>query len=212
MPFGLGIGLLVTRLRRRWSIQIRLAALRTRHGPPSTPAIRDDRHFRYQIVLELRQHQIVLDLVARGDAVTDVVEVLEHVVGKIHVRDPFLGDARQFGLLRSEAVDQFACNETSRSSFSLSSIDEVIETRFLFSFSFLANFWRKRSKRVKSKFTWVWRDLSTEHESSRGSARGSHVRAIVLWFLAERQLPPLWTIVRNAEMLGPVGPCVFVSR
>lgn len=67
--------------------------------PPPSLAVHDHRHLGYQVVLELAEHQIILDLVARRDTVADVVQVVQQIVGQVHVGDPFLGDARQLGLV-----------------------------------------------------------------------------------------------------------------
>lgn len=67
--------------------------------PPSALPVHDDRHFGDQVVLELAQHQIVFHFVARRDAIADVVEVVEQVVGQVHVGNTLFGDARQLGLV-----------------------------------------------------------------------------------------------------------------
>lgn len=73
--------------------------------PPSAFPVHDDRHLGDQIVLKLAEHQVVLHLVARRNAIADVVEVVEQVVRQVHVRDALFGDARQLGLVvRSTAA------------------------------------------------------------------------------------------------------------
>lgn len=62
------------------------------------------------------------------------------------------------------------------------------------------------------KLTLIRRDLSTKHEGGCSGSGSGHVRAIVVRFLAERQLSALRTSVRDAEVLGPVRPDVFVPR
>lgn len=62
------------------------------------------------------------------------------------------------------------------------------------------------------KHTLIRCNLSTKHEGGCSSPGSSHVGAIVVRFLAERQLPPLRTSVWDAEVLGPVRPDVFVPR
>lgn len=72
--------------------------------PPAALPVHDHRHLGYQVVLELAEHQIVLHLVARRDAVADVVQVVEQVVRQVHVRYALLGYARQLGLVVGPAA------------------------------------------------------------------------------------------------------------
>lgn len=73
-------------------------------GPPSALTVHDHRHLGYQVVLELAEHQIVLHFVARGDAVADVIQVVQQVVRQVHVGDALLGDARQLGFIVGSAA------------------------------------------------------------------------------------------------------------
>lgn len=79
------------RLPGRVLIRERLLLRQRQHALP--PLVQDARHLALldQVVLVLAHHQVVLHLVARGDAVAQVLELLQQVVGKVHVRDALLG-------------------------------------------------------------------------------------------------------------------------
>lgn len=87
------------RLPGRVLIRERLLLRQRQHALP--PLVQDTRHLTLldQVVLVLAHHQVVLHLVARGDAVAQVLELLQQVVGQVHVRDALFGYAGELRLV-----------------------------------------------------------------------------------------------------------------